>query len=406
MDDPSGLLKNTVEGSHFGAHFSPIYDFLAPFVQMTHSVVVPILAQTVAGPLTAVGLYRISIKQIGHHLALALSIVSLIYPPLVYLMCGDPYETCFAPAVTVWLFLVVIERRWAVAALFVALAFSLKEDQALFICWDALSFFLLAVYQEDPVLRDFSLCAIFGSLVVGLGFILYLRPMIAGTSHWPAFSIAMRAPDRDISVATLIAFRLLYLGQVLMPLAFCPLLAPEALWFALPPLVEVLLAPRPLVWSMGTHYAGAWIGYVLIAWALGICKLSQRHAKLAPKVVFLAFGLSVFSILYLTPAAFSGRIHFRSATEAKIDSIIALKVPRGVSIGVSDVLYGHLWGNRFVQLGVSRSPCYALLYDKTIERGYTRMLQADISSELYGKYLLQWEINGLELYRRTGCQRQ
>ncbi len=400
MNDPSGLLRNNVEGSHFSNHFSPIYELLAPFVQIGHSVVIPILAQAVSGPITAVALYGIAIKRLTAGLALAVSSVALIYPPLVYIMYGDPYETCFAPAITVWLFLAIIERRWAIAALFVALALSIKEDQALFLGWNALLFFVWAIRTRDIPLRNFSLLTLVAALIVGLGYVLYLRPMIAGTSHWPALSNALHR--RDVGAST-IRSRLLYLGEVLLPLAFGPLLAPRVLLFVIPPIAEVLLAPRELVWSMGSHYAGVWIGYILIAWCLGICNLPLQSVKLVRKLVVAAFSLSVISIVFLRPPAVSREIRFRSEAEAQIDAIIASDLPRNVSIGAPDVLFGHLWQNHLVSLGVSGSPCYALIYDKTHEVGYTQMMQADISSGAYGKYAMEWDRNGLKLYHRQRC---
>jgi uncharacterized membrane protein len=403
MNDPSGLLTNNVEGSHFTNHFSPIYEFLGPFVQIRHSVVIPIVVQAISGPITAVALYRIAIKKLTPGLALAVSSVALIYPPLAYVIYGDPYETCFAPAVTAWLLLAVMERRWAIAALFVALALSIKEDQALFLAWDALLFIVWATRSRDIPLRNFSLFTLGTALIVGLGYVLYLRPMIAGTSHWAALSNVMHPQDLGASTTQPIMPRLFYLGEVLLPLAFCPLLAPEALLFVIPPIAEVLLAPRQLVWSMGSHYAGVWIGYILIAWCLGICNLSMRNIKLVPKMVVAAFILSVVSVVFLRPAAVSRVIHFHSDAEAQIDAIIASDLPLDVTIGVPDVLYGHLWQNHLAQLGVSRFPCYALLYDKTHEEGYTRRMQADIFSGAYGKYTMEWDRNGLKLYRRLGC---
>ena len=102
----------------------------------------------------------------------------------------------------------------------------------------------------------------------------------------------MQAQDPGASTTQPIMPRLLYFDEVLLPLAFCPLLAPEALLFTIPPIAEVLLAPRQLVWSMGSHYAGVWTGYILIAWSLGICNLSSRNIRLVPKMVMAAFILS------------------------------------------------------------------------------------------------------------------
>jgi uncharacterized membrane protein len=402
MNDPSGLLKNNVEGSHFTNHFSPIYELLAPFVQISHSVVTPIVVQAISGSIPAVALYNIARKKLSPGLALGVSSVALVYPPLAYIMYGDPYETCFAPAVTVCLFLAITERRWALATLFVALALSIKEDQALFLAWDALLFMVWAIRRRDIPLRNFSLFTLGAASILGLGYVFYLRPMIAGTSHWPALSNAMHSPGCEPITARLIS-RLLYLNQALLPLAFCPLLAGRALLFVILPFAEVLTAPRQLVWSMGSHYAGVWIGYMLIAWCIGICNLYTRKIVLVPKVITGAFTLSILSIFFARPAAVPREIHFRSDAEAQIDAVIASDLPRNVSIGVPDVLYGHLWQNPLVQLGVSRFPCYALLYDKAHEEGLTRIMQSDISSAVYGQYTMEWERNGLKLYRRRGC---
>ena len=259
--------------------------------------------------------------------------------------------------------------------------------------------FGLSVRRDVP-LRNFSLCTFGIALVVGLGYVLYLRPMVAGTSHWPALSNAMHAEGLSASRTQPIVLRLSYVGEALMPLAFCPLLALEALLFVIPPAAEVLLAPRQLVWSMGSHYAGVWIGYLLIAWCVGICKLSLRNVCLVPKMVVAAFILSAGSFLFLRPAALSKEIRLRSDSEGQIGAIIASDLPRNVTIGVPDVLYGHLWQNHLVQLGVTRLPCYALLYEKTREEGYTRMMKVDISSGAYGIYTMKWERSGLKLYHR------
>ena len=138
------------------------------FVQITQSIVIPLVVQAISGPITAVALYCIAIQTLTPGLSLAVSSVALIYPPLAYVMYGDPYETCFAPAVTVWLFLAVMERRWAIAALFATLALSIKDDQSLFLGWDALLCLLWAIRKHDIPLRNVSLLTFGASMIVGL----------------------------------------------------------------------------------------------------------------------------------------------------------------------------------------------------------------------------------------------
>src|SRR5262249_2703591 len=153
----------------------PIYELFVPFVRMTHSVVIPILAQAVSIPFAAVPLYFLAIKKITPGLALGVSSVALIYPPLMYLAYGDPYETCFAPAITIALLLTVAERRWFVASMLVALALSIKEDQAFFLAWNALLLSVSACKKRDLSLKIFALLTLSASLILGLGYVLYLR---------------------------------------------------------------------------------------------------------------------------------------------------------------------------------------------------------------------------------------
>ena len=46
------------------------------------------------------------------------------------------------------------------------------------------------------------------------------------------------------------------------------------MWLAVAPLAEVLSSRMPTTFTMGTHYAGAWIGYVLIAFAFALRELA------------------------------------------------------------------------------------------------------------------------------------
>ena len=82
MNDPSGMLRNSIEGSHFYVHFSPIYDLFAPFVQITHSVIPVLIFQSLAGMFVGLGVYELAKTRLPNNYAIAAAWVGFLYPPL------------------------------------------------------------------------------------------------------------------------------------------------------------------------------------------------------------------------------------------------------------------------------------------------------------------------------------
>jgi uncharacterized membrane protein len=352
--------------------------------------------------MTAVGVYYLSKTLLAPEQALAVGLLALIYPPLAWLMYGDPYETCFAPAVTVWLFLSVRKREWVAAGILAALALLLKEDQSIFLVWAATLFCFWASFRGDYGLRRFAVVVLgFSGLVIST-YLLVLRPMLSGNHEWTAFMLATRQDSYE-SLGGTLSPRLLYLVQVFLPLAFLPILEPIVLLFAVPAFGEVLAAPRPLVWTMGSHYEGVWISYVLIAFAFAMARLARQSGRSFEVAVAAAALLSVFTYAFLRPAAVSKSIAFRTVADANVDAILQTNFPKGETVGVPDVLYGHLWQNPNVQLGIDRAPCFALILKDAQEKGFQRWMQREMLSGVVGRYEKVWTQGELELYRRNPC---
>ena len=53
------------------------------------------------------------------------------------------------------------------------------------------------------------------------------------------------------------------------------------MFLAVPPLIEVLFSRMSTTYTLGTHYAGAWLGYVLAAFAFALRDLDARRARTA-----------------------------------------------------------------------------------------------------------------------------
>ncbi len=98
----------------------------------------------------------------------------------------------------------------------------------------------------------------------------------AGTQAWQPwrFYAWNGATPRDSWTAELGA-RLGFLLLILAPLLFLPFRS-TWMWLAAAPLAEVLFSRMPTTFTLGTHYAGAWIGYLLAAFAFALRELSPR----------------------------------------------------------------------------------------------------------------------------------
>ena len=123
---------NTVEGtSHFAYHFSPILYLCAPLLWVVRSALVLVVLQAVATALVAPALYAIARKRTGDVGAAALACIALLYPPLQGVTFTDFHETAFLPATIAWLIWALDARRFGIASVLLALALSIKEDQAI-----------------------------------------------------------------------------------------------------------------------------------------------------------------------------------------------------------------------------------------------------------------------------------
>jgi uncharacterized membrane protein len=400
LSDPSGLLRNSVEGSHFAAHFSPIYTLLVPLVRWTQSCLPVIAVQVLAGALVAPGLFVIARDRLPPHLAVALASLAFVYPALAGLMFDDPYENVFAPVVTVWLFAAVYRRNWTLAAVMVVAALAIKEDQAIFLAWSSLLALIFAQRTHDGALRNFALFALGASFLAFALFVFVIRPEFATAGAWPALTATFRVAHGDASAGLSVAGRLGYLAEIVVPLAFLPLAAPRVLLFALPALCEVLLSRNSLVWTMGHHYAGVWIGYVLVATVFGAARLYRVAPALARRCVAAALLLCLADLTFASPTHWRRYVHLQTAHDRALDTLLAEDVPRDAPLGTHDELYGHLWTLPATQRGLDGAPPYALIDLTMRDSGVAHDMLAEIADKRFGIYRLVWQRDDVVLYRR------
>lgn len=400
--DRSGLLRTGFAGSHFGDHFSPIYDLVVPLGALVGSPIALIAFQTVAAALTAPGLFRIARRFVSQALAVRIAMLALVYPPFAGIVFGDPSEACFAPAATVWLFAFVLERRWVAAAVVAALALAIKEDQAIFLMFDGIVAIALAVRTGDVALRRFAVAIVATAAIVLASFLFVIQPAIIGRSVWGALSVVSQAAPSDPSGGRSIWGRVGYLAEMLVPLAFLPIVGWRVLVFAIPSLAEVLLARNSAVWSMGEHYAGVWIGYVLIAGTYGAYVLARRSPNLARRFVDAALVICVANLIFASPTHWRRHLRLPSDHDRALDATIASVMAKPATIGTQDELLSHLWSDPGARYGLRSSPHYALIDTSIRDSFMGRKMSEDIAIHRYGRYRRLSVVNGIALYERSG----
>ena len=110
------------------------------------------------------------------------------------------------------------------------------------------------------------------------------------------------------------------------------------MWLAAAPLAEVLLSRMPTTYTLGTHYAGAWLGYVLVAFAFALRDLDARRARTA---VFWCIGLCVVELAAANPMHPGLNLHAVAARDRALDAYLA-KLPANADVATQEEAYTHL----------------------------------------------------------------
>jgi hypothetical protein len=280
-------------------------------------------------------------------------------------------------------------------------ALSVKEDQSLFIA--AASVFALVVFarRKDAAGIRFSCAALVGSLLVFVGFFTIVRPLAGAVGAWqPLHFYGLAQVDDPKAIAPMWSFgKAAYLLEAMLPLAFVNLLSPVSL-LAGPPFAEVLLSQRSLVWTMGQHYAGAWVGYLLAAFAFGVAAVHKRSPKRAVAFVRASQALSVLVLLFAGPQHWGHFLALRTPHDAVLDRAIA-RLPADTAFGTQDEIFAHAGFHPGASLGVQRDPAYLLL-DTTFAHSYwlEQTLPEAERAVRAGKARLVWEQDGVALFMR------
>ena len=195
---------------------------------------------------------------------------------------------------------------------------------------------------------------------------------------------------------------------ILAPLAFVPLRTP-AMFLAVPPLIEVLGSRMSTTYTLGTHYAGAWLGYVLAAFAAGIVALAPRGRARTP--LCWAVALCAIELLVANPLHPGSNLRPIQPRDVQLDSALQV-LPRDAGVATQEEAYTHLaLDDPFARLlpedpHVVTNACFVLV-DRAYPDSPRLQEYGGAFRELVrtGRYALADRAGEIELYRRlTPCR--
>ena len=190
-----------------------------------------------------------------------------------------------------------------------------------------------------------------------------------------------------------------------VPLLFLPLRS-RMLWLAVAPLAEVLLSRMPTTFTMGTHYAGAWIGYVLVAFAFAAARtLQPRGARFALFGLHRALlGSSLRSPIRCTRGSICAQSQPR---DVALDRFLTT-LPADASVATQEEAYTHLalldpYARLLPESSQSETRACFVLIDRDFPDSARLQEYGDALARLVRdrRYVEVGRTGGIELYRRA-----
>lgn len=330
-----GCFCNTIEGSHWAFHFSPILYAAGALVTVWRSPLALIALQAGACALTIPPVYALVAARSDRSAARWTAIVVALYPALAGVTFGDFHENGFAPAAVAWM-LWAFDAGYELPALAAALiAIAVKEDQAIFI--GIVGVFGAWRFRGTVPGRVSFLVALFA---FGLAFYFFrdVQPHAAINPQWsPVRFYAWTRSDWQALFPGGVAQRAGFLLLAFMPLMFLPFRS-RMMWLATAPLAEVLLSRMPTTFTLGSHYAGAWLGYVLVAFAFAVRKIPSERSI---RWLYGCAALCCLELMVANPLHPGLNLRAPQARDRALDRVLAA-IPGDADVATQEEAFTHL----------------------------------------------------------------
>ena len=393
-----GFHNQPEGGSHYVRHFSPILWLVVPALWLVRSPIALTVVQAVAGALVAPAVYLIARRRMEEHTATLVAIGSLLYPPLVGVTFTDFHENGFAPAIVAWLLWALDRRRFGWGAVFATLALSVKEDEALFFAVLGAACAAYGIVRKDRPVALFGAATGVVSVVVFAGYFAVIRSWAGAVGPWTPLTYYGQGAATDAQGITGVWHRVSFLLEALVPLLFIPLRSWVFL-LAIPGLVEAVASRWSITYTMGQHYPGTWIGYVLVAFALGVAAIVARSALRARRLAWACIVVCSLILVFASPTHWAHFLGLPNAHTRALDRAVGA-VPPQARVCAVDEVYVHLSLDPEARVGYG-GPCDYMIVDRSYDSPTWRnTYRAQVDARLQaGNYDLVADDDRVLLYR-------
>lgn len=426
------LFVNTYEGgSHFRIHNSPVFFLLLPFYAAAPSMATLLVLQTAAVAAGAWGVFLLARDRLarapfdaagGERAAAVLAVTYLLYHPLHGVNYDQFNELSFAVAPLVFAMYFLGRGRMAATWGCVLLLVATKEDMAFVVM--ALGVYAAACgareggWRAAGVRHGLLLCG-FGALWLMLS-LRVIFPWFRGGEAWPYFSLYYPHLGSSMGQAVLTmlthpvlvtryAFSpraLQLVGELLLPLAFIPLLAPEVLLMVAPTWLILTLSAFQGTTNTGSRYMAPIVAILFVALVIGLQRAAASRPLSLPQLARWPLVLSLLCMLALdnTPTRFPFKNVPRFNDHLRARQSLVAQIPAEASVATQADFYGHVahrmqaWTEfdaRAEYLLVDPTPHFALWFRNA---HFDRALPDVLAN---GQYTLVAEADGARLYRRV-----
>ena len=297
----------TVRGMNvFADHFVPVVYLLAPLYWIWDSPKAILVAQTVALALGAVPMYALTCRRMSSPpLALLFALAYLCYPAMHWTNTFDFHPDVFATPSVLAAFHFLSCRRWRPYFLAIALVALTKETAGLTIT-------LLGLYALAVDRRTGCITVGLGVLtqLIALGVVRALNDGVPSAYLWlysqygsTAGEVAWTLVRHPVAVLSGLVTEQngRYFFELLQPVLFLPLLAPEVLLLAAPALLSNLLSNRPYMHMIYYQYTVLITPFVIIGALTGFDRLRRWGNAFTTFLLVVYLTASVVTGLRLSP---------------------------------------------------------------------------------------------------------
>lgn len=359
------LLENTImidSPSLLGHHWSPLLIGIVPLYALWSNVQALLIFQTFALASGSLPLYWFARKRLGYPFALVIVALYFLYPALEYVNLFEFHEIALVTPLLAFALFFLLNQRLVPFLICLGLTLMLKEEMA----FVATAFGIYLFFVERR--RALGVILAVGGLVWGYALISYLIPYFQGPDYGGTYFFVERYTylgktvsqiiNNAVTKPWLVLEHLLlpqnieFVLQLLVPLAFIPVIGIEIFALALPTLFYLLASDFPSQSSIHFQYTAPLIPFMFFSLVIGIQRIARWRifsrfelARVQTLILILVLASGIANYFFQSPGPSSRSMdaqEFTATAHTQIGYQLLSMIPPNATVMADSNLVPHL----------------------------------------------------------------